>query len=221
MSADTVAPPQIRPRPGNRCVRGLAWALLLGCGVVLGAVLLVGERPASYDDLRTALEDGSISTVRVEGGLPQGSDGEAGAAVHWRDGLIGRVAAVRETTSHRLDGRLTAIDPDVRVTRTDRRNHGDIEDWRVPAWCDDLNTLVAIGALVLLVSGPQPRVATRWGWLWLMWLALPLGLVAFLVLSGRLSSRSHSEGRRLTGGWAFLLGLVLRGALAAVATALL
>ena len=72
--------------------------------------------------------------------------------------------------------------------------------------------LVVVGVLWLLVlaAGPEPRHATRFAWFWLAFSPLVLLAVpAYLVLG----ARGAQEGRRrLTGGWAFLLTLVLNGA---------
>jgi hypothetical protein len=81
---------------------------------------------------------------------------------------------------------------------------------------------VALSAFVLLVVGPQPWRATRWAWFWLLWTAPPLGILAFLLLGGstRLWPPARAEAR-LTGGWAFLLTILLGMALSAVTDAFL
>lgn len=79
------------------------------------------------------------------------------------------------------------------------------------AW--SLAGLAGLATLVLLVGGPQPRLATKWAWFWLLGVG-PLG-VAFLLLEpvpvwlrDALPART-----RLTGGWAFLL-MIAAGILA-------
>ena len=64
-------------------------------------------------------------------------------------------------------------------------------------------------ALWLVVNGPRPWRATRGGWSWL--LASPVGVLAFLVLSGPTPPLRAPPvtGRRLTGGRALLLSIVL------------
>ncbi|MBW0253978.1 hypothetical protein [Cellulomonas sp. PS-H5] len=84
-----------------------------------------------------------------------------------------------------------------------------------PAW----QLYLALGALVALpltlVAGPEPRLATRWAWFWLAVHAWPVA-IAYLALEPTpvwdRRGRTAPE-RRLTGGWAFLLGLLLGPAL--------
>lgn len=72
-------------------------------------------------------------------------------------------------------------------------------------------TLVAV--LFILINGPQPRWATRWAWFWLMLNPALLVMVPlFLIVSGPIRTTvepTRPTGRRLTGGWAFLLGAVV------------
>ncbi|OLT23438.1 hypothetical protein BJF81_11055 [Ornithinimicrobium sp. CNJ-824] len=73
-----------------------------------------------------------------------------------------------------------------------------------------LPAVVGVLWLLVLAAGPEPRHATRFAWFWLALSPLVLLAVpAYLVLG----ARGAQEGRRrLTGGWAFLLTLVLNGA---------
>ena len=66
----------------------------------------------------------------------------------------------------------------------------------------------------LIVGGPEPYRATRWAWFWLS--APPLGLLAFVVLSGPTPGLGirRPAGGRLGGGWAFVIGLVLSAVVA-------
>lgn len=63
--------------------------------------------------------------------------------------------------------------------------------------------------VVLLIAGPEPWRATRWAWLWLA--MLPAGPLAFFLLSGSTPGlpRPTAPWRRLTGGKAFLLTVVI------------
>jgi hypothetical protein len=75
-----------------------------------------------------------------------------------------------------------------------------------------LLVLVTFGtALVLLVAGPEPRLATRWAWFWLTVNAWPVWLAYALLEPTPAWSRRTVIGpvRRLTGGWAFLGQLLL------------
>lgn len=69
---------------------------------------------------------------------------------------------------------------------------------------------VALAALLVLVLGPEPRLATRWAWFWLAVAAAPVWLVFVLLEPVPLWSRSpRPVRRRLTGGWAFLVSVTL------------
>ena len=77
---------------------------------------------------------------------------------------------------------------------------------RVPDWVAGLALLRGLATLWHIVKGPQPWRATRCAWFWLP--GSPLGLLAFLLLSGPMPGvRSPRRlERRLHGGWAFLIG---------------
>ncbi len=78
--------------------------------------------------------------------------------------------------------------------------------------------LASLVTLVLLVTGPQPRWATKWAWFWLLGTG-PMSAVFLLVEpvpvweNGPLPARPT----RLTGGKAFLLALVGGWVLSAIA----
>lgn len=76
-------------------------------------------------------------------------------------------------------------------------------DWRV---------LFLLLTLLLLVAGPAPVIATRWAWFWLG-MAVPPCWALFLLVEPWFSPdlAGRVQTRRLTGGWAFLLGLVIAG----------
>jgi hypothetical protein len=216
----------------------IAWTLVAICLVLLGTVLVAGERPTSYADLRAAVADGRVDEIRVEGGLDRQVEGSASATVHWRDHLMGRVTSVTEATSRRdarfmgmrrpiLDGRvddkLTELDPDLRTTRSsDWRSYNEIGPWRVPQWTGFTTVVLYLGVLGLLVAGPKPWRATRWAWFWLLGSVPLVAVLAFLLLGGSTSVLPPSRPeRRLTGGWAFLLTLVIHAAAGSMLAALL
>lgn len=67
--------------------------------------------------------------------------------------------------------------------------------------------IAGIATLVLLVAGPQPRLATKWAWFWLMGIG-PLPLAFLLLEPVPVWLRDALPARqRLTGGWAFLIAL--------------
>lgn len=89
-----------------------------------------------------------------------------------------------------------------------------------PAGASAYSTGVAIGTsatfvavLFVLINGPQPRWATRWAWFWLILNpALVITAALFLIVSGPVSPTREpvpQSGRRLTGGWAFLIAVVV------------
>lgn len=73
-------------------------------------------------------------------------------------------------------------------------------------WWDTTRGLGTILMFVLLATGPEPRHATRWGWLWVC--ATGVGIVAYLLLSGSRRRTVVADPRRLTGGEGFAVLLV-------------
>ena len=66
---------------------------------------------------------------------------------------------------------------------------------------------IAIGSLAivgLLVSGREPRFATRWAWFWLLCMGPLTPIMSILFLLQGMTARPEDR-RRLTGGWAFLI----------------
>jgi hypothetical protein len=238
MGAEVTEAP-IRPVParlGNLAFCGIAWALLICCFALLVIGLVVGERTSSYDELRQAVASGDVDSVVVTGGTTAPFLGRASATVHWRDGLFRYHAPVVEQHPQRRTATRTGV-PVVYSVEDDlesdggfsieRRPHdypgyNEIYGWRLPHWTSVATAVVGIAGLVLLIAGSQPRRATRWAWFWLMSAAPPVGFLAFLLLGGLLSPRPPADlGRRLTGGWAFLLSILISAALSAVAAAFL
>lgn len=99
-------------------------------------------------------------------------------------------------------------------------HHGTV----VPGWLTIWLTGAWAVVLATLVAGPQPRLVTKWAWFWLLMLPFGLGLLGLLALEAPWSRRAsarpepqpHAEqakqpggDRRLTGGRAFLVALVL------------
>lgn len=67
-----------------------------------------------------------------------------------------------------------------------------------------------LAVLVLLIGGPQPRFATKWAWFWLLGAGWPV--VAFLLLEpvpAWQAAPAAARQSRLTGGWAFLIAVLL------------
>ena len=218
VAVERVAP----PRPFV-CVRlgliGLWLALLVG-------MVLVGERESSLAELRRGLASGSVDSIRVSGGLTDGARGAATQQVRWRSNGIERVATVREVS--RPDGashgsaypvvredvgtRLQSESPGLTVSREPEHWPGStVWGFNGPGWFGGVALVATLMTLMLIVSGPPPWRATRWAWFWLMW--TPVGALAFAVLSGPLGPlpTPRTGARGLTGGWAFLLAMLLTG----------
>ena len=87
--------------------------------------------------------------------------------------------------------------------------------WSVAGWSGPqplwwLCLVAGVAVLVLIVSGPVPWRATRWAWFWMLALAFPFGLIAYVLLGGPLGRMRPADGaRRMTGGWAFLVAWVV------------
>jgi hypothetical protein len=112
-----------------------------------------------------------------------------------------------------VGARLVELQPGVHLIRQPQRSGASatVLGWEEPAWMGVATLAVWIGTVVVLMLHPKPWWrATRWGWFWLT-LLMPLGSLAFAVLAGPtpLIPAPRNPARRLTGGWALLLTLLL------------
>lgn len=204
-------------------------SLIVGWLLVLAATALVGERVASWDDVRGLVAAGEVTSVRISGELPADATGYGTVEVHWRQGLLRHTAEVIEVRGRgerptadgatvvrtSPSGRLLALRPGLHITRDQEHpGGGPLFGWQVPNALGLPSLLLFLAGFALLVAGPQPWRATRWAWFWL--LVPPLGSIVFLVLSGPTPGipRPRTPRRRLTGGWAFLLSFPLMALLA-------
>ncbi|WP_432510895.1 hypothetical protein [Kineococcus sp. SYSU DK001] len=210
--------------------------LLLLTPVVVLAALVGGEREATLGDLRDGVEVGEVFWVQVAGDLSPGSTGTVWQDVRWGSGWRTYETAVQlqvgDTSTAAMSGEdgsplpvvrqdvgalVRVWDPAVRVERVDHESglvfSTEVFGVEVPGGAGLLALVQWLGAVVLLVRGPQPRWVRRWGWFWLF--ALPFGVTAFLVSSGPLPGRGYvAPGPgRLRGGRAFVVALLLVGAL--------
>jgi hypothetical protein len=184
--------------------------------------------------LERDVASGEVTKVRSAGGLWSEATGFSVVEVHWRRGIFGYSTKVIEARplsaasagardgvtgviGEDLGDRLAASQPDVQVVRVARWTGMSTELFglRVAGWMAWALLIYFVTILWLLVRGPEPWRATRWAWFWLMTLAAPLGMLAFLLLAGPTSvvSPPRPGSRRLTGGWAFLILLLARSAL--------
>jgi hypothetical protein len=215
-----------RSRTASRIVAAL---LLVGWLLALVPAVSGLEREVSYGQLRKDLRAGEVGAVTVTGDV-LGHD-EAGYSVvdvHWRRGWWGYTTEVTQVRGDHdpVPEGDTAIDGSVSDALRSLRPGLDIsvEPYRSGAtttllgdvltgrWAAAVFVLL-LATLMLIVGGPEPRVATRWAWFWLLAVVPPVAEIAFLVLGGSVAGREHDGSRkRLTGGWAFLIAVVLGGA---------
>lgn len=217
-----------RSRQDRRWDR-LRHVLALGWMVVAVTVVGWGERPASWQELQGLVAAGEVEAVRVTGELPIDARGFSVVELSWRHGLLAyrtevvqysapsqRAKAATATDrdlpvlGYAPTGRLLTADPELAVTRaTERSGGGELLGWRTPAGLGLVALGLLLGWLCVLVAGPAPWRATRWAWFWLGF--PPFGLLAHLLLSGPTPGlpAPRDPERRLTGGWAFLVYVVV------------
>ncbi|WP_344153672.1 hypothetical protein [Nocardioides koreensis] len=219
-----------RPDPWSASARGWRLALLLGWALMVVIAVVVGERQSSLRDLQHAVAAGEVHEVRIAGGMSAQARGFSTVEVHWRRGLLGYTTTVIEARplgraprgSERgeatavigedLGTRLQAVRPGLEVVTVDRTHRStDLLGWRLPDWTSWLLLALWVSTLLVLVGSPEPWRATRWAWFWLMCVATPLGMAAYLLLAGPtpLVPAPRNPARRLTGGWAFLLAAAI------------
>jgi hypothetical protein len=199
---------------------------LIVCWIVLMALTVaVGDRSTSWGRLQSDVAAGRVQSVRVMGALGPGGSGYTTVEVHWRRGWFGHETEVVQARprsaapSGAADGGvvtrdvaalLTGVRPGLEVTRGPwPSSDTSLWGWHVPSWLALPAMVLFLAALWLVVNGPRPWRATRWGWFWL--LASPVGVLAFLMLSGPTPPLRAPPvtSRRLTGGRALLLSIVL------------
>ncbi|MCF6377937.1 hypothetical protein L2K70_09995 [Nocardioides KLBMP 9356] len=210
-------------------------AMWLTTGV---SFVLLGEKEAALHDLESAIAEGEVTQVEIVG-YPTVGDwrGTALVTLRWRGDVLHRYALVKvdkrrnagsRITAHGdpavvlgdLEDYLTAISPGyartdppaLELTYADHLEYQEWNGWRAPDVPAVLGLATWFGTVLLAGAGPQPWRATSWAWIWLILFGGPLGSLAFLLLGGPLGLwRPKDLGRRLTGGWAFLIGVVLLG----------
>lgn len=215
----------------GRFGRACRVALVVGWLVMAVLVAVVGARESSFHDLERAVAAGEVDEVRVEGGLPPGSRGHATVRVTWRTGLVADTTRVREqrplrsargaggvevtaVVSPSVADRLRELDPDLEVRRVPSSPPSSwiamSGRWHLGGWAVWPLLALTIATVLSVVASPPPWRATRWAWFWVFGSG-PLGLAAYLLLAGPLPwlRERLSAPQRLTGGWAFLLSMLL------------
>ncbi|WP_076260123.1 hypothetical protein [Intrasporangium flavum] len=231
MSAPTSQP--TRASHGG-LVDGLGRAALVVLAVAVAVALgLLGTHHAPLSELRTAIETGQVHEVRVAGTLPPGASGYSTAYVRWSEGGFERLTTVRQVSSPEVDTADASAVPDqvvgsieahlrevqgggvLRITRdgSAQPTGGSLLGIEVPSWVVGGAMLVWVLSLLLLVAGPEPSRATRWGWFWLLVSTLaPLTIVLFLLLGEPTHRGLGGGGRSRFGGVrAFVLMLLVGG----------
>lgn len=216
---------------GGRWWQVLRWGGLALFVVAMSLLLNVGERQEPYARLQAGLADGSIAHVRVEGAM--GGAGDLGGAqgvttvrLSWRDdwheAFTEVVQASSQSELERQSGDDESLPRIIGPIDTELHTYSTDVDltWAQPlsgvtitlgGWSvrGDLALLplAMLGLLpFVLATGPEPRLATRWAWFWLIISPLmPIAVAAFLFYGRRLH---QPERTRLTGWWAFLIMLV-------------
>lgn len=237
-AASTPSAPAVPPSDGwLRRDRVGAWILLAAWLALVVAALVTGQRPSTYAQLEAGVAVGDVRQVELVGEpLADGATGWSATEVHWQAGWVSRTARVVQASSERqaaraarqsgddttaivgsVEDRLRELDPDVTFTRGEHRSASfTMAGLETPGWIG-LGYLVVLLATLTVTTGPQPWRATRWAWFWLVLLVPPYGIAAYLLLGGPTGLLPPRDRRRvwLTGGWAFLLALLLGGGAAA------
>lgn len=195
-------------------------------------VLTAGERRSDLGLLHGGLADGSVTKVEIEG-LPEGGvrGGYATVQLAWESRFLNRYTEIVVVSpGEERDGSISSeglpvvvgdpvavlrdLRPDVEIVRSEFRSGTFVEagGWTLRGWPTLLVGPLWLATLLLVVGGPQPWRATRWAWVWIVLAGPFFGAVAYAVLGGPLAMRQPMDRtRRLTGGWAFLLGVFVLG----------
>ena len=230
MSTDTAPAP--RPAETSRRGRAAAWVLLAVTAGVLACALLLGEREAPLADLREAVASGEVTEVRLTEVLAPDEMGWSAVTIRWDVGLgmdratwVAQASSERQARQARRQGAYPVIVGDVAdalaaggrevrvVGTTTQLPSGPavfgttVAPWLFWTW------LAAVLATLVLVGDRDTWRATPWAWRWLV-LLTPVGAPAYLLLGGPTGLLAPAPGaRRLTGGWSFLVAVVVLPAL--------
>ena len=233
MATEQLASEPAADRAGRvaRWDRLVAWALLATLAVLGAALVLSGERESSLGELRQAVVAGEVAEVGLSEGLPVGADGWTHVRVRWQGRFVDEVTTVVQASDPRAAGRAErGTDAPVVIGEVAEALGLDAAGVRVveipavrsgtsialvgitgPGWLA-LGYLAVLAAALVLSSAREPWWATRWAWGWLMLLVPVAGVVGFLLLGGPTGlARPRHPDRRLTGGWGFLLALLIQG----------
>ncbi|MFX0539119.1 hypothetical protein ACQBAT_14345 [Ornithinimicrobium sp. Y1847] len=208
-------------------LRGTALAFF---ALILIVGPLVGERASTFDQLEGGLYRGDVSSVRIEGhtvradGTPTPIEvGDVEYRLVWREGMVteftnvrqlvgdpNQVSTARQTFTEPIEDVLREANPAVRITYAQpRTSWATIGNYEAPVVFGLLPLATGLLWLIVLMNGPEPRLATRWAWFWITF--SPIALVAapaYLVIGAQ---GAKPGALRLTGGWAFLISIFFLG----------
>lgn len=197
----------------------VAWVLVALWVVVTVVGVRDASRESSYATFLALVRGGEVTEVTVVGDVTTPRT-VATVELRWDGGIVDgstRVTAAQPLGMAERAGIRSRVLP-APVADTLREEFPDLTvrsaEERAPlsGWWTWLGFTGFIGTIALLGTTRRPLRATQWGWFWLFWILPPVGLVAFLLLGGPTGLVPQREGgRRLTGGWAFSLSLVLGG----------
>jgi hypothetical protein len=197
--------------------------VLIAIGLVIGLANVAAQPiERTTADLFMALQEGEVDSLTIErpGDLPTNVSMASGRLrVEWSgSGRPGYATyAWTQGDPDVTDEGVLILDAAaeagvaVKVGTVDPLWYSSGTTWHPTA---ALALLAGFAVLILLIVGPQPRLATKWAWFWLSVAITPLWLV-FVVLEPLplWANRPQPLARnRLTGGWAFLLSIVLAAA---------
>lgn len=189
------------------------------------ATVLTGRLESTLADLESDVAAGRVTAIELQVTHPSLPADHGYVIVTWKDGVVPRYLEVDQVTSldppsgydddqTRVRGpiaeHLDALAPgELNVTIGEAPGAwGTAMGWRMPFWIGIGVLLWTFALLGHLVGGPQPRHATKWAWFWLFTSAVgPVAVVVYLVSGLKREPAPHE--RRLTGGWAFLLSILI------------
>lgn len=181
--------------------------------------LLTTPRERSYRQLAQAIGSGEVGEVAVVGDSGRGR-GSGTVLLEWRQHLLLHTATVegaRPLSEAPRGTNLVVLESPVAETLVERFPGLDVRSTDEPSGGRGvllglLGLATATWTVLVLLATPHVVRATRWAWFWLFWILPPVGILAFLLAGGPTGLvPQRPGGRRLTGGWAFLLAVLLGG----------
>ncbi len=220
----------VRGRQG-RVPRLLVLLLILGWLATTAAVLVLGERRSTLNDLQAAIDRGDVSEVSERGAAMWGQRDTSRVHLAWTSDGLRRFADVVQLRGRSAEKRAPVgaddvivgdlaeqlsngggevrVQPDLRTTAPRLVGFAPW-GWHVYGWPVYATVFLLLITLRVLVVADRTRRASRWGWFWLLAAApIPVSLV-YLCFGGPTGWKlPDGDSRRLGGVSAFLLAAVL------------